>query len=179
VIKINLLSARREKKKGGIQKELLILILCVAVLGAGLGVLHWKMAKIRDEKVAQITVTRNEIAYHKSLTTEVTKAKEAQKTLQEKLNVINSLRKQKSGPARVMDELSLQKPDRVHFESLRKDGLRLGIDGIALDDETIAGFMTNLRGSKLFRNVDLIVSEQVEQRKLKLKKFTLSCEILL
>jgi type IV pilus assembly protein PilN len=179
MIKINLLSARKEKKEGGIQKEILILILCIVLLGAGLGLLQWKMTNEKEEKLAQITVTRNEIAYHKSLTTEVTKAKEAQKMLQDKLNVINALRKEKSGPARVLDELSLQKPERIHFESLRKDGLKMGIEGVALDDETIAGFMTNLRNSKLFRNVDLIVSEQIEQRKLKLKKFTLSCEILL
>jgi hypothetical protein len=48
-----------------------------------------------------------------------------------------------------------------------------------LDDETIANFMTNLRKSKLFKGVDLIVSEQVEQGKIKLKKFILSCEIIL
>ncbi len=53
----------------------------------------------------------------------------------------------------------------------------MGIEGVALDDETVANFMTNLRKSKLFKNVDLVVSEQFEQSKVKLKKFTLSCEI--
>jgi Tfp pilus assembly protein PilN len=47
-----------------------------------------------------------------------------------------------------------------------------------LDDETIANFMTNLRKSKLFKNVDLIVSEQIEQNKMKVRKFVLSCEII-
>ncbi len=37
--------------------------------------------------------------------------------------------------------------------------------------------MTSLRKSKLFKSVDLVVSEQIEQSKIKLKKFTLSCEI--
>jgi Tfp pilus assembly protein PilN len=54
----------------------------------------------------------------------------------------------------------------------------VGIEGIALDDETVANFMTNLRKTKLFKSVDLVVSEQIEQSKIKLKKFTLSCEIL-
>jgi type IV pilus assembly protein PilN len=99
--------------------------------------------------------------------------------LQDKLNVINTLRKQKSGPAKVLDELSIDKPEKVYFESVKKDGSRLGIEGIALDDETVANFMTNLRKSKLFKNVDLIVSESTEQNKIKLKKFILSCEIIL
>jgi Tfp pilus assembly protein PilN len=128
--------------------------------------------------LAKISQTKKEIAYYKSLTTEVNKAKEAQKTLQDKLNVINSLKKGKATPVRVLEEISLDKPEKLHLESLKKEGTKLGIEGIALDDETIVNFMTNLKKSKLFKNVDLIVSEQTEQSKIKLKKFVLSCEII-
>ena len=179
MIKINLLLARKEKKKAGMRKEFIILILSVVLLVMVLVFIQWRLEKEKDDTLAQISTTKKEIAYYKSLTTEVTKAKEAQKTLQEKLNIINSLRKEKAGPAKVLDELSIDKPEKIHLESVKKEGSKLGIEGIALDDETIANFMTNLRKSKLFKNVDLIVSEQVEQSKLKLKKFILSCEIIL
>jgi len=179
MIKINLLLARKEKKKAGVRKEFIILILSIILLVVGLGVIQYLLEKEKDDTLAQISTTKKEIAYYKSLTTEVTKAKEAQKTLQEKLNIINTLRKEKAGPAKVLDELSIDKPEKIHLESVKKEGSKLGIEGIALDDETIANFMTNLRKSKLFKNVDLIVSEQVEQSKLKLKKFILSCEIIL
>jgi type IV pilus assembly protein PilN len=140
---------------------------------------QWRLDKEKEDTLTQISNTKNEIARYKSLTTEVNKAKEAQKTLQDKLNIINSLRKEKASAAKVLDELSIDKPEKMHLESLRKDGSKLGIEGIALDDETIANFMTNLRKSNLFKNVDLIVSEQVEQSKIKLKKFILSCDIIL
>jgi type IV pilus assembly protein PilN len=179
MIKINLLLARKEKKKAGMRKEFIVLILSIVLLVVGLGVMQYLLEKEKDDTLAQISTTKKEIAYYKSLTTEVTKAKEAQKTLQEKLNIINTLRKEKAGPAKVLDELSIDKPEKIHLESVKKEGSKLGIEGIALDDETIANFMTNLRKSKLFKNVDLIVSEQVEQSKLKLKKFILSCEIIL
>jgi type IV pilus assembly protein PilN len=179
MIKINLLLARKEKKKVGLRKEFIVLILSVVLLLVLCVLVQWRLEKEREDILAQISNTKKEIAYYKSLTTEVNKAKEAQKTLQDKLNVINSLRKEKGRPARVLDELSIDKPEKIHLESLRKEGSRLGIEGIALDDETIANFMTNLRKSKLFKNVDLIVSEQVEQSKIKLKKFILSCEIIL
>jgi type IV pilus assembly protein PilN len=178
MIKINLLLARKEKKVG-LRKEFIVLILSVVLLLAVLILVQWRLEKERDDVLTQISNTKKEIAYYKSLTTEVNKAKEAQKTLQDKLNVINTLRKEKGGPARVLDELSIDKPEKIHLESLKKEGSRLGIEGIALDDDTIANFMTNLRKSKLFKNVDLIVSEQVEQSKIKLKKFILSCEIVL
>jgi type IV pilus assembly protein PilN len=179
MIKINLLLARKEKKKAGIRKEYIVLIFSVVLLLVAIGIVQWRLEKEKEDTLAQISTTKKEIAYYKSLTTEVTKAKEAQKTLQDKLNVINTLRKEKAGPAKVLDELSMDKPEKIHLESVKKEGNKLGIEGIALDDETIANFMTNLRKSKLFKNVDLIVSEQVEQSKLKLKKFILSCEIIL
>jgi len=161
------------------RKEIIVLISSAVLLFVLLIFIQWKINKEKEETLAQITNAKKEIAYYKSLTTEVNKAKEAQKILQEKLNVINSLRKEKESPARVLDELSIDKPEKIHLESLKKEGSKLGIEGIALDDETVANFMTNLRKSKIFKNVDLIVSEQVEQSKIKLKKFSLACEILL
>ena len=179
MIKINLLLARKEKKKVGIRKEFIVLILSIVLLVVILGVIQYLLEREKSDIQAKISETKKEIAYYKSLTTEVLKAKEAQKTLQDKLNVINTLRKEKALPAKVLDELSIDKPEKMHLESVRKDGAKLGIEGIALDDETIANFMTNLRKSKLFKNVDLVVSEQVEQSQIKLKKFILSCEIIL
>ena len=179
MIKINLLLARKEKKRVGLRKEIVVLILSVVLLVVLIILFQWRLEKETEDTFAKISNTKKEIAYYKSLTTEVTQAKEAQKSLQDKLNIINSLRKEKASPAKVLDELSIDKPEKLHLESLKKDGSKLGIEGIALDDETIANFMTNLRKSKLFKNVDLIVSEQVEQSKVKLKKFILSCEIIL
>jgi type IV pilus assembly protein PilN len=179
MIKINLLLARKEKKKVGLRKEIVVLIASLAILIAGLIVFQWRLEKEKEDTLTKISDTKKEIAYYKSLTTEVVKAREAQKSLQDKLNVINTLRKEKAGAAKVLDELSIDKPEKLQLESLKKDGSKLGIEGIALDDETIANFMTNLRKSKLFRGIDLIVSESVEQSKVKLKKFILSCEIIL
>ncbi len=178
MIKINLLLTRKDKKKVGIKKEFIILFLSVGLLVILLAALHWKIGKEKEEMVAQISETKKEIARYRSLANEVTKAKEAQKTLQDKLNVINSLRKGKEIPVRILDEISVDKPEKLHLDLMKKEGAKLGIEGIALDDETIVQFMTNLKKSKLFKNVDLVVSEQIEQNKIKLKKFILSCEII-
>jgi type IV pilus assembly protein PilN len=178
MIKINLLKARKEKKKIGVRKEMILFILSMVVVFVLLFVVQWFISGEKDKTVAQISTTKKEIEYYKSLRTEFEKAKEQQKILQEKLNVINQLRKEKQGPAKVLDELSIDKPEKIYFESVKKDGSKLGIEGVALDDETVANFMTNLRKSKLFRNVDLIVSEQIEVSKIRLKKFILSCEII-
>jgi len=179
MIKINLLAVRKEKKKVGLRKEFIALIFSLILLLAFLFFVTWKMDQEKENTLAQIAKTKQDIAYYKSMTAEVTKAKEAQKILQEKLNIINALRKEKSGPVRVLDEISVGKPEKIQLETLKKEGSKLGIEGFALDDETVANFMTNLRKSKIFKNVDLIVSEQAELSKVKVKKFILSCEIYL
>jgi type IV pilus assembly protein PilN len=177
MIKINLLLARKEKKKGWMKKEFIVLILSVVLLLAVFIFTQWGLNKKIEDTLAQNAQKSQEIAKYKSLTAEVEKKKQEQKMLQSRLDIINSLKKDKARAAMVLDELSVDKPEKLQLESLKKDGSKLGIEGVALDDETIANFMTNLRKSKLFKNVDLIVSEQIEQSKMKMKKFVLSCEI--
>lgn len=179
MIKINLLRVRKPPKKFGVRKEILVLIFSLVVLVACLSLVHLIFDREKKETLAQISRTEAEIARYKSLAEEFKKAKENQRILQEKLNIINTLRKEKSTPARVLDQLCIDKPEKIYFESVKKDGSKVGIEGVALDDETVANFMTNLRKSKIFKNVDLIVSEQIELSKIKLKKFILSCDIVL
>ncbi len=179
MIKVNLLLTRKEKKRVGIRKEFVILMISFILLITSFILIQWKMGQDREGILEKISTTKKEISYYKNLMTEINKAKESQKAFQDKLNVINSLRKQKASPARVLDEISVLKPEKIQLESLKKEGSKLGIEGIALDDETVANFMTNLRKSKVFKSVDLIVSEQTEQSKIKLKRFVLSCEIVL
>jgi Tfp pilus assembly protein PilN len=178
MIKINLLLATKEKKKGGMKKELIVLILSVVLLLAVFVFIQWGFNKKLEETLAQNAKKKEEIVKYKSLTTEVEKKKQEQKMLQNRVDLINSLLKDRGKAAKILDELSTGKPEKLQLESLKKEGTRLGIEGVALDDETIANFMTSLRKSKLFKSVDLIVSEQVEQYKMKMKKFVLSCEII-
>ncbi|RPJ10541.1 MAG: hypothetical protein EHM36_03230, partial [Deltaproteobacteria bacterium] len=92
MIKINLLLARKEKKKVGIKREGVVLILSVVVLVLLLGGVQWKMSSDKADLTARIEGKKKEIARFKALTAEVSKAKDDQKSLQEKLNVINTLK---------------------------------------------------------------------------------------
>jgi type IV pilus assembly protein PilN len=178
MIKINLILARKEKKKGGMKKEFIVLILSIVFLLAVFIFIQWGLNKKIEDTLAQNAKKREEINKYKSLTAEVEKKKQEQRMLQNRLDVINSLRKDKARAARVLDELSIHKPEKLQLESLKKEGAKLGIEGVAMDDETIANFMTSLRKSKLFKSVDLIVSQQIVESKMKVKKFVLSCEII-
>ncbi len=177
MIKINLLLTRKEKKRVGIRMEFIVLIASVVLLFVAFIIIQSQLDKGKEGKLAQISKTKKEIDDQKAKIKDINQAKESQKNFQARLTVIDTLRKGKSISAKLLDEISMAKPEKIQLESLKKDGTRLGIEGVALDDETVANLMTNLRRSKVFKNVDLIVSEQIEQNKIRLKKFVLSCEI--
>jgi type IV pilus assembly protein PilN len=177
MIKINLLQKRKEKKKVGIRKEFIVLFLSIVLLFTVFALIQWKNEKEKEDLLSEISKTKKEIDHYRNQIAEINKAKETQKIYQDKLNVINSLRKEKATPARVLDEISMSKLEKMQLESLKKVGSKLEIEGLALDDETVANFMTSLRKSKVFKNIDLVVSEQIEQNRIKMKRFVLSCEI--
>jgi Tfp pilus assembly protein PilN len=51
------------------------------------------------------------------------------------------------------------------------------IKGIAFDNQDIAKFMTNLESYGVIKNVELVISQQLERKELKLKEFTLTCQV--
>jgi type IV pilus assembly protein PilN len=178
MIKINLLVTRKEKKRVGIRKEFIVLALSMALLIALFFVVQWKMNQEIENVMAKNAKLKQENDHYKTLSAEVAKLKKEQSFTERRLNKINSLRRDKDKPARILDEISIRKPEKIQLESLKKEASKLGIEGIALDDETVANFMANLRKSAMFTSVDLIVSEQAELGKLKMKKFKLTCEIV-
>lgn len=58
--------------------------------------------------------------------------------------------------------------------------MRMDLEGIAFDNLAISNYMLNLEKSPYFKNVDLVTiktATQKGQRDLRLKAFTLSCQI--
>jgi type IV pilus assembly protein PilN len=59
--------------------------------------------------------------------------------------------------------------------NLLMNGRNISIKGIALDNKTVADFMTRLEDSKLYTNINLQTVNQKTIRKYNLKSFDISC----
>ncbi|MBU0698711.1 MAG: PilN domain-containing protein, partial [Proteobacteria bacterium] len=68
-----------------------------------------------------------------------------------------------------------EKIKRLWFTSFQANGDDIKIRGIALDNKTVADFMTRLDGSKLFFNVNLQRLQQQKMKNMNLKNFEISC----
>ena len=66
MIKINLLLARKEKKKTGIRRELILLVGSLIFLFLILGYVHWRIYQEKEEALARISKTKSEIAHFTS-----------------------------------------------------------------------------------------------------------------
>lgn len=177
MIKINLAVAREERKKESIRKEATIFVLVLVAVLVGVGFAQWMSSRQREELMTQIRDSKAELKRLEIIKREINKAKTNKKILQEKLNIIENLNLSRTRPIQIMSVLASKIPEKMWLKGLDKKDNKLTLQGIALDDETIANFMKNLQRSRLFSAVELVVTERTTIEKFNLKKFTMICTI--
>ncbi len=95
------------------------------------------------------------------------------KEFREKYRVVDDLEKQKIGPVRVMERLSAATPPSLWLTEFKETGGSLLINGLAIDNQTVAEFMTALAKVEYFNNVELVETAQGTQAAAGLKKFSI------
>ncbi len=174
MIKINLLPVRAAKKKETLRQQISVAVMSLVLVLIIIGYFHFRIVKNIAEVTAKIASTEQELQKTKAQIGEVSKFKEAKKVLENKLGVIESLKKEKAGPVKMLDELSSVTPEKLWLNSFKEQGGGINIEGMAISEEVIAQFMTELEKSSNFKDIELVVTEQTEQVGLKLKKFSLT-----
>jgi type IV pilus assembly protein PilN len=177
MIKINLLPVRAAKKKESTRQQLSIFMLSVvAVLVMCLGVYTVTLAKIKTAQ-DEVDKSEQEIKNLKQKIGEINNIKKFQEEVQKKLDILGQLRRNKTGPATRLAELSAAVPEKVWLTKYTENGEKISISGIAFNEDLIAEFMRNLQASNDFINVELLVSEQADIKGLKVKKFDITCSL--
>jgi type IV pilus assembly protein PilN len=177
MIKINLLPVRAAKKKESARQQLSILLLSViAVLVIALGFYSFTLAKISTAQ-DEISKSEQEIKSLKEKIGEINNIKKFQEEVRKKLGILDQLRQNKTGPATRMAKLSDAVPEKVWLTKYTENGINISLGGVAFNEELIAEFMRNLQGSNEFQNVELLVSEQMDIKDMKVKKFEISCSL--
>ncbi|MBI5967085.1 MAG: PilN domain-containing protein [Deltaproteobacteria bacterium] len=177
MIRINLLPIRALKKKESTRRMFSVFFLSVGLLALVILFFHISLSRQISDVEAQMARNNEEIKRLKIDTRDVNKFKTEKEDLQRRLNVIYTLQRAKTGPVRVLDELAMALPGKLWLTSLKEKDGKMEIRGLAMDNPTIAQFMTNLEKTGVIKNVELVVSQQLERKDLKLKEFTLTCQV--
>jgi type IV pilus assembly protein PilN len=155
MVRINLLPVRVSKKKEASKQQL---VLFAVLLVAGIvGNVMWAQSRadVLKKKEADVAKTRADVARLDQIIGEVTSLKAQQEELKKKLAVLDALKKGRTGPVKMLDELAQITPKRLWLKSVQERDAQIVFDGTASSNYDVSQFMENLLGSKYFGDVEL------------------------
>ena len=172
MIRINLIRGKRKKKRE-FNVESLYLLIPVLVL-AGVFVFHQSVSRKVVTLESDIQKATARIESLKKEIGEVEKFKARKAELQKKVDIISNLQKGRTGPVRHFEALSAAIPEKCWIDALSVKDEKVALSGVALNNYTIANFMTALGQTGRFRDVVLGAAEQTTVAGVKLMKFNLT-----
>lgn len=174
MIRINLLPVREARRVAGVRQQgtLLGIFVGAAVLLAGI---------IHVVKISEVSRTRKHIVAAQAelraleeVRKEVERFTTEQAQIEKKLEVIAALERSRIGPVRILDEIATRIPKRLWLTNLSMQQGVLRLDGVSMDAEIVAAFMTSLSESPIMSNVELGETKLEETEGLKLTTFKVS-----
>lgn len=174
MIRINLLPVREERRKAGARQ--LAMALVAALLGSVLlasGV-HWKVSHDISSTREMALATQKEIDRFEPQLKQVEEFKKTKGEIEQKLDVIQGLHEARSGPVHMLDELATHTPDRIWITKIGVHQGRMLMEGMSLDNELVALFLTALEESDYFKNVELVETQAKEKDGFRLNAFEVS-----
>ncbi len=179
MIKINLLPFRAARRKENIRRQITIYVLAVVLV---LLLAGWQfmdltvtLSNLADTKAEK----EKELVTYASTLKKIDKLDKTLKIVKDKLAVINGLKENKTGPVLLLDEIATAIPkDKLWLTSLSERAGTLTLNGTAMDNDTVAVFMTNLQNSARITSVDLKSArlKNLTKYKLRVTDFSLICK---
>lgn len=177
MIRINLLPFRAARRKENIRRQISIFLLSFIFVFFGLFYYQMQLNLQLGELKIQAEDVKSRLKVFRKKSREVDNIKQALDTLQKKINVIKTLELNRREPVRLMDAMTrVVIGKRMWFTDFADNNDAVVIKGNALDNKTVADFMTQLEESGLFITVNLTTLKQVTIQKVNVKGFEISCE---
>ena len=162
MIKINLLPTKRKvpKKVTELQQQMVLGGLILILVGIGIGYFWARLnARIDDLEQAKAAAEakKNE---QDNMLKEVKNIEEERKQVFDKIAVIEQLKKNQTGPVRLLDEISKALPPGVNLSSLSESSGNVNLEGSGFTNNDIVHFVDNLKASSFFRDVSLLETRE-------------------
>ena len=127
-----------------------------------------------DNLTTEIKSTKEQVAKYQEINKEIAEIKKKLEVLDRKIEVIESLERDRKVPVQNLDGLySLLVEKRMWYTQIEEKENSINVTGIAIDNQTVADYMTRLEKSEQFDNVILssIKQETRSESELSLKQF--------
>ena len=178
MIRVNLLPFKELQAEVSRRREIVIgsvvLGAVVLLLAAAYFYQTYTLSRLENE----LAGLRSEIEALNIKVKEVGDLQNRIKEFKGKHKIIEELNKKKSGPVLVMESLSSATPTSLWLTELRESGGGVTMNGLAIDNQTIADFMKSLAASKYFTGVELVESTQGAGPNASLKRFSIKTGVV-
>ncbi|MBI5905564.1 MAG: PilN domain-containing protein [Deltaproteobacteria bacterium] len=176
MIRINLIRGKRKKRRE-FNVGFVFLLAPLVVL---LGTLYFHTTvsgkiKTLNQNIRQANA---DIERLKKEIGEVERFKSRKAELQKKVDIISSLQTGRKAPVKTFEALSAAIPEKCWIDQLSVQGERITLSGVALNNNTVANFMTALGQTGRFRDVTLGSADQSSMMNVKLVRFNLSFSVV-
>ena len=178
MIKINLLAAERKVAKksfsvgggggGGVGGGHKMTAACGLILILSGLLVGWRYLTLNRESAnldQEIASAQAETVRLRSIIQQVQQFEQRRGQLQQRVALIEELRRNQTGPVHMLDQISRSLPDMLWLTALRQnaaDANEVLMDGIATSPTTVSDFVANLEASGYFKRSVEIVSTQVQ-----------------
>jgi type IV pilus assembly protein PilN len=175
MIRINLLGDHKVRGSGE-NRWLLkgFSLALVLVLFTGL-LVYWLLGLQVNRLKKEKTALQRQAQAYPVLLQEIKELKEKKEIARKRLTLLQTLEKERHGPVRLMEQLSVLLPiNQLWITTLKETGPELRLDGMALSNEVLAEYLKRLESIPLIHQVDLVQSNQVTYKELKVKQFSIT-----
>lgn len=152
---INLLPWREKQRQFQKQQYLMGLLAVAAIVGLA----FWFVGQAIDQQISNQN-SRNqflttEIALLDAQIAEIQKVKDSKSAIEQRMALIEQLQASRNVAPVVFNELAKLVPQGVAFESMKRVGNRIEIEGISDSNNHLSDFMRSLDASEVFVSAEL------------------------
>ena len=167
MIKINLLTVDREraKRKAKFQIGQKITVACSLILVAAALVVGWWFWSLQRQSAdldQQIADAERERTRLQNIIQQVAQFEARRAQLQQRVTLIEELRKGQTGPVHLLDQISRALPEAMWLTTLTQTGTDINIEGRCTSLNSLSDFVSALEASNLFERPVEIIDSRVE-----------------
>jgi type IV pilus assembly protein PilN len=173
MIHINLLGAgdgaqsvERRRQLHVVYGVLAVNVVAALLASVVMGSLAWR-------REAELATTKRELQSVLKIVHDVQDEERQRAVLREKHRVIADLEGKAVGPLRILTTLSDSTPARLWLHEFSDRAGQVTITGLAIDDPTVAEFLSRLQQSPHFRGLELVETAQSMEGGTQVKKFVM------
>lgn len=173
MIRINLLPFRAARKKENIRRQISIFFLSLVLVLIVAFYFSWMLSGKVEKLDKQVKDTRAQVEKYNKINKEIAEIKKKLDILNKKIKVIQSLDLTRKAPVELLDDMSRLLVDKqMWLTELSEKNDDVRVLGIALDNPTIAEYMTRIESSEKYDDVKLkAINKDDTIKGLELKRF--------